>query len=68
MLALLYFATEGESWDNDHNFLGPLSECEWHNAFNQGVFCNDFGRVTDVRLGEFKQKVGLPMFCINWFA
>ena len=56
MLALLYFATKGKSWDNEHNFLGPFSECKWNNAFGQGVFCNDFAHVTDIRLGEFKPK------------
>ena len=30
ILALLYFSTNGQSWDEQHNFLSPnLDECDW---------------------------------------
>jgi hypothetical protein len=40
VLAMLYFATRGEGWGDQRNFLSATSVCEW-NMLEKGVFCNE---------------------------
>jgi hypothetical protein len=40
VLAMLYFATSGEGWGGQRNFLSATSVCEW-NMSEIGVFCNE---------------------------
>jgi hypothetical protein len=37
---MLYFATSGEGWGDQRNFLSATSVCEW-NMWERGVFCNE---------------------------
>jgi hypothetical protein len=39
VLAMLYFATRGEGWGDQRNFLSASSVCEW-NTGSTGVLCN----------------------------
>jgi hypothetical protein len=39
VLAVLYFATSGEAWRDEGNFLSASSVCMWNNG-ERGVFCN----------------------------
>jgi hypothetical protein len=40
VLAMLYFATSGEGWGGQRNFLSPTSVCEW-NMSEIGFFYNE---------------------------
>lgn len=57
VLALLYFATNGQSWYLQYNFLSAFDECQWTSVYTpvtnavkeefsaKGVMCNDQGQV-----------------------
>jgi hypothetical protein len=67
ILALLYFSTNGQSWDEQHDFLSSnLDECDWTfvgteddwvlgdnttGVTVEGVICNKQGRVERLRMG-----------------
>jgi len=44
-LAVLYYATAGESWNNGEGWLSAEPECTW-----AGVTCNEDGMVTSLAL------------------
>mmetsp|Transcript_4289 Transcript_4289/g.10352 ORF Transcript_4289/g.10352 Transcript_4289/m.10352 type:complete len:435 (+) Transcript_4289:206-1510(+) len=60
IVSLFYFATNGEEWDQQFQFLQGTNECHWSSIHScdddetidckpfdsQGVICNDKGRVT----------------------
>jgi len=52
VLALLYFATEGDDWFESCRFLDASDECLWNSGgvAKKGVFCNDRGRPTELSL------------------
>ncbi len=59
VLALLYFATNGENWDQKYNFLSAFDECQWTSIYTpdvdatyvedefsiKGAICNDKGQI-----------------------
>jgi hypothetical protein len=49
VLAVLYFATSGEGWGDQRNFLSPSSVCEWH-MWERGVACNEDDLVVALNL------------------
>jgi hypothetical protein len=57
ILALLYFCTQGDSWEDPLDFLTNSSVCEWPPAreddseYVKGVRCNNQGEVVRIRLG-----------------
>lgn len=61
ILAVLYFATNGDSWSNNFNWLSKDHECDWNGVgydkindaeAEQGVFCSD-------------EKVAVEIFIIS---
>jgi hypothetical protein len=40
VLAMLYFATSGEGWEDQRNFLSGRSVCEWNDG-SRGAICNE---------------------------
>lgn len=54
-LSTLYFATHGEDWFDDLNFLSNSHECNWtsQSEARQGVFCNTDDEVTSIIIGKF---------------
>jgi hypothetical protein len=53
VLVLLYFATGGESWEDQAGFLIPFNtHCSW-NSGELGVVCNDEGSVVTIDLRKF---------------
>jgi hypothetical protein len=60
ILAVLYFATSGEGWGDQSNFLSATSVCDWNNDL-RGAVCNEDGMVVDLRLRKSKhEEVTLP--------
>jgi hypothetical protein len=62
VLAVLYFATNGEGWEQG-NFLSSASVCEWNN-----VLCNEDDSVVALLLGKSKYEeviVLLSKICID---
>ena len=54
VLALIYFATDGDNWDNDLDFLSNATVCDWPSNTSEfrsmGVHCDSVtGRVWYVR-------------------
>jgi Leucine-rich repeat (LRR) protein/type II secretory pathway pseudopilin PulG len=60
VLCVLYFATHGDAWSNQHHFLSELPTCNWwelnlepetqqHYAY-KGVICNSKGIITNLIL------------------
>jgi len=46
IMAVLYFATNGNNWDDDYSFLTDVNECKWQNSDgDKGVICDDGGKV-----------------------
>jgi hypothetical protein len=57
-LATLYFATAGESWSDDLEFLTKAHECAWaSSSTGQGVTCNAEEEVTKIAIGKQKQRL-----------
>lgn len=50
VLALLFFATGGEGWDDRMDFLQPIDICQWTTNHNKGVLCNKAGGVEILRM------------------
>ena len=61
VLATLYFATNGQSWKKQYNFLSMDHVCLWH-EFEQeaGVTCNDNNDVTSIKLDGIGLKGAIP--------
>jgi hypothetical protein len=55
-VALFYFATVGEYWTNENNFLTSNAVCSW-----SGLECNDQGFITTMDLGTCL----LAPFCLS---
>jgi hypothetical protein len=62
VLVVLYFATLGENWVSQLNFLSVSSVCEWNNGEPQssvrrrGVYCNEYDLVAFLYLGKSKHE------------
>jgi hypothetical protein len=66
LLALLYFATSGEGWLDQLNFLSASSVCGWNNR-DRGVSCNGDDLVVRLNLGKSKHQEVINLtsqFCI----
>jgi hypothetical protein len=61
-LATLYFATGGQNWTSQANFLSSgLDECQWTDASSRGVAaCNDDGMVTELFLADHNLQGSIP--------
>ena len=75
VIVVLYFATNGEGWEDQSNFLSASSVCEWNNgpsaqdplAF-RGILCNKDYLVVEIILGKSKHEevpVLISKFCID---
>ena len=54
VLALLYYATNGENWNLQLDFLTNDDVCSWNDGSNTGVFCEDDKvTVSSVRIRKF---------------
>jgi hypothetical protein len=53
-LAVLYYATEGETmWKDNLHFLSPRHECDWFSKEDlQGVSCDDDSKLVNVTIGK----------------
>jgi hypothetical protein len=60
VLAVLYYATDGESWwKEDFGFLSESHECDWtsqEDESEQGVFCDEDLNVVNLRIGEYSSS------------
>jgi hypothetical protein len=70
VLAVLYYATNGNEWTNGCNFLASISVCYWNerssnSTATKGVIsCSGDGKITGLSLGKF------ALFCIilaDWY-
>jgi hypothetical protein len=59
-LAVLYYSTQGDTWQEKYDFLRGSDECTWNNADEEqdpmkwkGVICNEQDQVTEILLGMF---------------
>jgi hypothetical protein len=60
-LAVLYFATSGEGWLDQRNFLSASSVCRWEKG-GRGVICNGDGLVVDLILqGKSKHEEAIVL-------
>jgi hypothetical protein len=56
VLALLYFATGGDQWTVNYNFMSPLHVCQWSDPdIGGGITCDNANVIVELRLGK---KVG----------
>ncbi len=69
-LALFYFATNGDEWEDDYNFLSELDICKWSTSYGQkegtmyggdqlvikGILCDDEGKINKISMCELKRK------------
>jgi hypothetical protein len=55
VLALLYFATNGEGWKDQRDFLSVSSVCQW-NFRGNGALCNEDDLVVALNLGKPKHE------------
>lgn len=63
IVALLYFSTGGEGWQQQYNFLKEESICDWNLSSQQtmqGVFCDDDLKVKHLLLAENKLGGTIP--------
>ena len=70
VMAVLYYATGGDSWDDDYKFLGPTNICEWVTQTNggpKGVVCNDDGKPSQLVMW-WNNMVGTIPHEITFFA
>jgi hypothetical protein len=60
IVAVLYFATSGEGWEDQRNFLSAIAVCEWNNDLI-GTVCNEDDLVVDLNLRKSKhEEVTIP--------
>jgi hypothetical protein len=56
-LAVLYYSTQGDTWQETYEFLTDSDECTWHNGDEdhnrRGVICNEEDQVTGISLGMY---------------
>lgn len=65
VMALLYYATNGQNWEHGLHWLGSESICEWldfvgdvnHKKHNTGVGCDADGNIKIVSLGKSVTRV-----------
>jgi len=50
--AVLYFATSGEKWSSQYNFLNGDSICSWNDGGGNGIGCDGNERVSTIFIGE----------------
>ena len=50
VLAVLYYATDGEGWNPQYDFLTFRPVCAWNGANTIGVYCDDDQNVADIDL------------------
>jgi hypothetical protein len=57
ILALIYYQTQGQNWNDRYNFLSEIDHCNWHKQYSspqgrflRGVQCNSDGLVVDLDL------------------
>ena len=54
-LAVTYYATKGDQWDSNANWMTTKHECSWY-----GVMCNVFRTVVDLDLGYIEMAGLVP--------
>jgi hypothetical protein len=59
-LAVLYYSTAGENWDNSDNWLTNFDECEWYTADDIEPVCNAEGRMHSLHLRDNNLDGTLP--------
>jgi hypothetical protein len=65
--AVLYFATNGESWSSSYNFLSDSFICSWNEGGIHGIGCDENGVVKQIFIGALLlQEVVLEY--IRWTA
>lgn len=51
--ALLYFSTQGNTWENTYNFMTEIDVCEWKDAISgKGISCDSQGTIEDITISE----------------
>ena len=60
LLMLLYFATNGPKWNNQHNFTTGSQHCQWTLDEGKGISCNTAGHVTLIVLSSNNLFGSLP--------
>lgn len=56
--SLLYFATKGEEWTEQYDFLSPGPVCRWNDGgservYRHGIVCDDNGNVLRIQLCKY---------------
>jgi hypothetical protein len=59
VLAVLFYSTNGNAWQNADGWLTSLDECSWFTTSGGGI-CDDQGRITHVELRDNKLEGTLP--------
>ena len=68
-LAVLFFATQGQYWNNTYGFLSEWDECQWADYDSSGevagiASCSGDGLVTSLLLGKsLFERICFPVFC-----
>jgi hypothetical protein len=62
-MVLLYFATEGDLWTTNLEWLSELSVCDWY-----GVACNLDGFVSDLVLGKWTERNACILMYVTKFG
>jgi hypothetical protein len=52
-MACLYFSTNGDTWNQETNFLSNTSVCDWNGNWGDSVRCNPAQQVIDINLRKF---------------
>ena len=55
IISLLYFATRGEDWTEQYDFLSPGPVCRWNDGgsekiYRHGIVCDDNGNILRIQL------------------
>lgn len=58
-LANLYFATNGDEWKDQLNFVSKKNVCKWNDR-SSGVFCNDNNQVANLVLPDLNLNGTIP--------
>lgn len=58
VMVLLWYATGGENWTDQNNFLGNLGVCQWQIA--SGARCNQEGLIIELDLGRNNLEGTIP--------
>lgn len=60
VLAVFYYSTNGDEWDDNSGWLSSSDQCEWFSTSTGGSICDSLGRIDELNLRSNNLKGPIP--------